>query len=120
DLVPGRDSRFILWPIYLQQTSGIGSTNTQWQQAVLPLYSIQRSPARDATTIGWPFFSHITDREKKYTEWQMPWPLIVFARAEGKTTSRVWPFFSQAQSSNLQSAFYLWPIYKYNRVHGEA
>ncbi|HEY9510201.1 MAG TPA: hypothetical protein VIV82_10100, partial [Verrucomicrobiae bacterium] len=79
----------------------------------------QRSPMRDSTTVVWPFFTHITDREKKYTEWELPWPLIVFARGEGKTTSRVWPFFSQAQSTNLESAFYLWPVYKYNRVHGQ-
>ncbi|MBC8097547.1 MAG: hypothetical protein H7Y43_17215, partial [Akkermansiaceae bacterium] len=119
-LVPGRDSRFVLWPIYLNQTSGIGTTNVQHQHAILPLYSIQRSPLRDSTTVGWPFFSHITDREKQYREWQLPWPFIVFARGEGKTTTRVWPLFSQAQSSNLQSRFYLWPVYKYNRVHGDA
>jgi hypothetical protein len=119
-LVGGKDSRFVLWPIYLEQTSEIGTTNQLWQQAVLPLYSLVRSPARDSTTVVWPFFTHITDREKKYTEWQTPWPLIVFARGEGKRTSRVWPFFSQAESTNLQSAFYMWPIYKYNRVHGES
>ena len=43
----------------------------------------------------------------------------MFARGEGKTTSRVWPFFSQAHSATLESDFYLWPIYKYNRVHSD-
>ena len=57
------------------------------------------------------------DREKKYREWDAPWPLIVFARGEGKTTTRVWPFFSHAHNATLESDFYLWPIYKYNRVH---
>ena len=79
---------------------------------MLPFYSYQRSPRRDSTTVLWPFFTHVTDREKKYAEWQTPWPLIVFARGEGKTTSRVWPFFSHAQNTNLESAFYLWPLYK--------
>jgi hypothetical protein len=65
------------------------------------------------------FFSHVEDREKKYTEWDTPWPLIVFAHGEGKTTTRVWPFFSQAHDDVAESAFYLWPIYKYNRVHGD-
>lgn len=116
--IGGHDSRFILWPIYLNAYLETGTTNQQHQQAVLPLYSLQRSPMRDSTTVVWPFFTHITDREKKYTEWELPWPLIVFARGEGKTTSRVWPFFSQAQSTNLESAFFLWPVYKYNRVHG--
>ena len=72
---------------------------------------------RDSTTVIWPFFNYVDDREKKYREWDAPWPLVVFARGEGKTTTRVWPFFSQAHSATLESDFYLWPIYKYNRVH---
>jgi hypothetical protein len=59
----------------------------------------------------------ILDREKNYREWDAPWPFIVFARGEGKTTTRVWPFFSQAHSAKLESDFYLWPIYKYNRLN---
>ena len=43
----------------------------------------------------WPFFSHVDDREKKYHEWELPWPLVIFARGEGKTANRVWPFFSR-------------------------
>jgi hypothetical protein len=68
----------------------------------------------------WPFFSHVTDREKKYSEWQTPWPLVEFTRGEGKTTSRIWPLFSQSHNANLESDFYLWPVYKYNRFHDTA
>jgi hypothetical protein len=119
-MVPGHDRRFILWPIYLNDVAGIGTTNQQDQVAVLPLFSTLRSPLRDSTTVGWPFFTHVTDREKKYSEWQLPWPLIVFARGEGKTTSRVWPFYSNAtNSAGLESRFYLWPVYKYNHLHAE-
>jgi hypothetical protein len=87
-----------------------------WQQGSLPLYWIERSPRRDSTTLLWPLFSRVDDREKKYKEWDAPWPLIVMARGEGKTTTRVWPFFSQAHSPTLQSDFYMWPVYKYNRA----
>jgi len=74
---------------------------------------------RDQTTIGWPFFSWIDDREKKYREWEMPWPFIVVARGEGKTTTRFWPLFSRAHSPFLESNFYLWPLYKYKRIRSE-
>ncbi len=67
----------------------------------------------------WPFFSYINDREKKYREWEAPWPFFVLARGEGKTTTRFWPLFSHAHSPTLESDFYLWPIYKYNRVHSD-
>jgi hypothetical protein len=119
ETVAGHDDRFVLWPIFLKQVAGIGTDDPEHDMAVLPLFSLVRSPKRDSTTVIWPFFSHITDREKKYREWQTPWPLVDFARGQGKTTSRVWPFFSQAHNTNLESDWYLWPIYKYNRFHSD-
>jgi hypothetical protein len=113
----GHDSFFALWPLYFNNHSGIGTTNEQREHASLPAFSMLRSPNRDSTTVIWPFFNYVDDREKQYHEWDAPWPLIVFARGKGKTTSRVWPIFSQAHSTNLESAFYLWPIYKYNRLN---
>ena len=115
--ISGHDSLFALWPLFFDTKSGIGTTNTQWQLASLPAFSLLRSPQRDSTTVIWPFFNYVDDREKKYHEWEVPWPLIVFARGEGKTTTRVWPLFSQAHSATLESDFYLWPVYKYNRVN---
>ena len=117
--ISGHDSFFALWPLYFNNRSGIGSTNEVQQYASLPAFSKLRSPQRDSTTIIWPFFNYVDDREKQYHEWDAPWPLIVFARGKGKTTSRVWPFFSQATNATLESAFYLWPIYKFNRMHSD-
>jgi hypothetical protein len=85
----------------------------------LPLYALSRSPKRDSTSVLWPFFIWTDDREKKYREWDSPWPFIVVARGEGKTTTRVWPLFGRAHSDILESYFYLWPLYKFNRLHTE-
>jgi hypothetical protein len=117
-MVPGHDRAFVLWPIYFQQTSEIGTTNETHQQGFIPFYSTFRSPARDSTTVLWPFFSRIDDRQKGYREWDVPWPLIEFASGT-KHTTRIWPFYSHSYNTNLQSDFYLWPVYKYNRVHAE-
>jgi len=114
--VPGHDSHFILWPIYLEQQAGIGSDNPEKSFAILPAYYELRSPKRDVTTVVWPFFSHIDDREKKYTEWQTPFPFVDFAKGEGKTIRRIWPFYSQAHTEYLESDWYLWPVYKFNRA----
>jgi len=114
--VPGHDHLFVLWPIFFNDRSGLGTENPDWMQGVLPLYSFERSPQRDSTTVVWPFFSHIDDRQQKYREWDAPWPLIEFARGEGKTTTRVWPFFSHAHNATLQHDFYMWPVYKYERA----
>ena len=85
----------------------------------MPLYLQTRSPKRDSTTVLWPFFSWIDEREKKYHEWQGPWPFVIFTRGEGKTTSRVWPLFSQSHNATLESDSYLWPIYTFKRTHSD-
>ncbi|HWH68918.1 MAG TPA: hypothetical protein VNT26_06005, partial [Candidatus Sulfotelmatobacter sp.] len=117
EMVPGHDSWFALWPIYHNTYNGIGSTNIVWDQGVLPFYELTRSPQRDQTTVLWPFFTRIDEREKKYREWQVPWPFIDIARGEGKTITRVWPFYSQAHSSNVVNHTYMWPVYRYNEIH---
>lgn len=114
--VAGHEKHFVAWPFFFDQTQGLGTENPEHQQALLPLYSFLRSPQRDSTSYLWPLGVTITDdRGRGYHEVDAPWPFIVFARGEGKTTSRVWPLFSRASTTNQQSDFYLWPIYKYNR-----
>jgi hypothetical protein len=120
ETVGGHDKHFVVWPFFLDQTLGLGTENPEHQQALLPFYSFTRSPQRDSTSYLWPLGVTVTDdRARQYHEVDAPWPLVVFARGEGKTTTRVWPFFSHAASTNLQSDFWLWPIYKYNRLQAE-
>ncbi|HWN96879.1 MAG TPA: hypothetical protein VNT99_17760, partial [Methylomirabilota bacterium] len=116
--VPGHDRKFVLWPFFLNQRAGLGSTNEEHTQAVIPFYSFTRSPLRDATAVpfvlGW---SSVDDRGRKYRETGAPWPLVVFRRGESAHTTRLWPFYSRATNQFLESTWYLWPVYKYNRVH---
>jgi hypothetical protein len=119
-VVPGHDKVFALWPLFFNDHTGIGTTNPAWEQSSIPAYSFLRSPMRDSTTVIWPFFNHIVDREKKYEEWDAPWPLIVFAHGEGKTTHRVWPFFSHAYNTNHETGFYAWPIWKWEHATSDS
>lgn len=120
EIVGGHDKLFVLWPFFFNSKLGLGTENPEWQQAFLPFYSINRSPNRDSATYFWPFGLTITDdREKKFHEIGAPWPLIVFAHGEGKTTRRFWPLFSRSHNATLESDFYLWPVYKYNRYHSD-
>jgi hypothetical protein len=116
EIIGGYDDRFVLWPFFLRRDAGYGTDDQSTTRASLPFFSYERSPGRDSTTVLWPLFSHIVDRDRAYREWQLPWPIIEFARGPGKTATRVWPFYSHAQDTNLESAFYCWPFYKYNRI----
>ena len=119
ETVGGHKKFFVLWPFYFNVTEGIGTENPAKSWGVLPLYVQTRSPARDATSVIWPFFSWIDERAKKYHEWQGPWPFVIFARGAGKTTSRVWPLFSQSHNATMQSDAYLWPVYQFKRTHSD-
>jgi hypothetical protein len=105
-----------MWPLFFSHHTGIGTANPQVQRVLLPFYSLLRSPNRDSSTYLW-LYTVTNDREKKYREIGTPWPLIVFARGEGKTMNRVWPLFGHARNPILQSDFLAWPLYKYNRTH---
>ena len=118
-IVGGYDKFFALWPIYFHYDTGIGTDDPEKFRAVIPLYDYSRSPKRDSTTVLWPFFSWIDDRGKKYREWQGPWPFVIFARGEGKTTDRVWPIFSQSHDAFKESDSYLWPVYTFKRTHSD-
>ena len=116
-IVGGHDNLFVLWPFFTNVRTELGTTNSTHQQALIPFYSYYRSKLRDSTSYLWPLgVTHTIEREKKYNEWDAPWPLIEFARGEGKHTSRVWPFISQSHNQFLRDDWYAWPIYKYNRV----
>ena len=139
ETIAGYDRYFYLWPLCIVQNNRIG-TNTAEQisitrtkglagpktadvpekfRASIPLFVYSRSPELDLTTVIWPFFTWIDDHQKKYREWQMPWPIIIFARGEGKTTSRVFPIFGQSHNAIKESDFYLWPLYTYRRTHSD-
>lgn len=119
ETVGGHNKFFLLWPLIFKVTEGIGTDNPEKSWGVLPLYMQTRSPKRDSTTVLWPFFSWIDDRGKQYHEWQGPWPFVIFARGEGKTTSRVWPIFSQSHNATMESDSYLWPVYTFKRTHSD-
>jgi hypothetical protein len=119
ETVPGHDKRFVLWPFYFNTYTGVGTTNPAYEAGVLPAYTFLRSTSRDSTTVIWPLFSRIEDREKHYRQWNAPWPLVEVARGEGKTCTRFWPLFSRAHNTNLVSNSYLWPLYKYNRIQAD-
>ena len=119
EIIGGHDKFFAAWPFFLNARTDIGTTNPIHQNAVLPVYSLYRSPQRDSSTFLVPFFNYSDDREKKYRELDAPWPLVEFARGEGKSGNRVWPLFSHMKTPTQEGDFYLWPFYFYKRFRSD-
>jgi hypothetical protein len=116
----GHDTAFFLWPFWLSEDNGLGTDNPEKFRASIPAFAMTRSPKRDSTSGLWPLFTWIDERDKKYREWQGPWPFVIFTRGEGKTTDRIWPLFSQSHNATTESDSYVWPIYQYKWLHSEA
>ncbi|MDW7980138.1 MAG: hypothetical protein RMH97_06185 [Verrucomicrobiales bacterium] len=116
ELVPGHETRFFLWPIWLDQTRNTGTTNEQRHIACLPLYTRLRSPTRDSTSYLWPVGITVTrDRTRGYREVAAPWPVVMFGTGPDKTMRRVFPLFSYARTPTAQRESYFWPIYNKTR-----
>jgi hypothetical protein len=115
----GHDNYFVLWPVHFRDHEGIGTMNPEKLAADLPFYSSFRSPQRDATSVLWPFFNSIDNRDpdKPYHEWELPWPFIIVAHGKGKEALRIFPFYQQAHNDTYRDNFYLWPLYKFNSIY---
>jgi hypothetical protein len=87
--------QFILWPFFLHERKDLDSDNPEESTVVFPLVMSIRSPARDTTTYLWPLFTYRVDRERKFEEWQFPFPLFIIARGESRHVNRFLPFYTE-------------------------
>lgn len=114
----GYDSGFLFWPIAFGSTNGIGTTNITSVNALLPMRVETRSNLRESTNWGWPIgVTHTVDREKKFEEWDLPWPIVEIANGENRRVRRYFPFYSRGHTDTLVDIFYAWPVYKYSSIH---
>lgn len=117
EIIGGYDKMFVLFPFLLKGRAGIGTTNPATGMTLVPFYNYLRSPARDETSYGWPLgYTKIDDREKNYIERDLFWPFVVSARGS-KTVTHYLPFYSHSLSDGVESDYYAWPIYKFNRLY---
>lgn len=118
EVVGAHEHFFAAFPFYVHNWDGLGTDNPSEMLGMIPFYVRQRSPKRDTTSYGWPFGYNVTDdREKNYQERDFLWPLFVKAWGEGKTELRIFPFYSNAKNPNIESDWYMWPVYKVNYLH---
>jgi len=99
------EKRFVLWPFFLHQRTGLDGDNPDELLSILPLYVSQRSKNRDRITLLWPLFTYTEDREHQFEQWEIAWPLIVIARGEGRTGTRFLPFYLEEHRLVRDQAF---------------
>jgi hypothetical protein len=115
------ERRFVLWPFFLHERKDLDTDNPEESRVVFPLVMSIRSPARDTTTTLWPLFTHRVDRERKFEEWQFPFPLFIIARGESRHVNRFLPFFTEeryllrdlllVKEMRVRNSAVLYPLY---------
>jgi hypothetical protein len=116
DLIPGHQKSFVLWPFGFAEKTGLGTTNPTTLRTVLPLFASVRSPARDQTTVLWPFFTHTDDRQGRFEEWGTPWPFLGWAQGEGKTARRIWPLWTVETTPSRSREVIGWPFFEHRKI----
>ncbi len=111
------NKRFFLWPIFFHEDLRLDSDNPEHRRSIFPLYVRRDSPAYSATTLLWPFFSHLQDRARDREEWNVPWPLVRFSRGSDYTGERVLPFYSDERIGGSRKRWIVWPFYKTEELH---
>ena len=102
--------RFVAWPFYLQEKSGLDTDNPASKVYLLPLYATTDSPMSTSRYYLWPFFGYKSDREGKQEERDYFWPFIRTIRGENRTLDSYLPVYSRDVSKETRKRWIFWPV----------
>ncbi len=112
-------SRFVLWPFFTSSITGQSTDNPTSKTALFPLYDRMTSPKADSWHLLWPFFGHVTNRDKNYEEWDFGWPFFWSASGPGRSALSVMPLFMTDRSGDSWRYWALWPLLKHEEMQSE-
>ena len=108
--------RFVLWPVYMEEDTGLDTVNPTHAFNLFPFYTSSESPNRSSRHYMWPFFGHTVDRAKKSEEWDYFWPFLVTVRGESRNMNRYIPFYSEDRRKENLKQWYMWPLYSHEEL----
>ena len=118
--IGGAERRFYLWPFYIDEWSGLGTTNVYREQLFVPFFLRGSSPLRTSISYGWPIgLTVVDDKTGGYHEVGAPWPIIVFRTGTSNSITRVWPFFNVNRSPGRERITYGGPVFIHNSYTGD-
>jgi hypothetical protein len=104
--------RFILWPFFMQEQSGLDTDNPTSRTQLLPMYMATDSPRTSSWYFPWPFFGRKTDSDGKQIEKDYFWPFVRTIRGDKRNMDSYLPFYSRDETGETRKRWFLWPLYK--------
>lgn len=112
--------RFVLWPFFMQESSGLNTANPTRKLYLLPLYASIDSPKSKTRYYLWPFFGHKTETEGNQEEWDYFWPFWRTIRGEKRTMDSYLPFYSRDERQETRKRWVMWPLFKHEELNSAA
>ncbi|MGQ0552190.1 MAG: hypothetical protein ACT4PU_03125 [Planctomycetota bacterium] len=109
------DQHTVLWPFFTWGLDYGDSAAPSQRFSFWPFVGWERSAAWTRLTILWPFFRI---QRETLTEpgqepgflYDLPWPFFRWQRGDGRTTFRIFPFYSRQTTPELDSTSFLFPL----------
>jgi hypothetical protein len=108
--------RFVLWPLFMQEKSGLDTDNPTSKLQLLPFYAATNSPKSTARYYLWPFFGHRTEADGNQEERDYFWPFWRTIRGERRTLDSYLPFYSRDERKESRQTWVMWPLYRHDEL----
>ena len=111
--------RFVAWPIYMEEQSGLDTDNPTRKLYLFPLYAATDSPKRTARYYVWPFFGYKTETEGNQEERDYFWPFVRTIRGDKRTMDSFLPFYFSDERKESRKRWYMWPLLKHEELDSD-
>lgn len=108
--------RTALWPFFHWQDNYLHTENPATLFLFFPFYGRESTAHSSKTILLWPFLSWSHDDLEPRTESNLPWPIHKQVASPEVSRFRLWPFYGTYQSKEIESTFWLWPLFHDRRV----
>lgn len=111
---------YYLWPIFAFQENDLDKKHPLKVFTAFPFYGESVSDVSQAYTVLWPFFSFSFDELNEYSEYNVPWPFLKFAKGKNVEETRIWPFYGKKVRPQNSDGWYAWPLIWWNEQDNES
>jgi hypothetical protein len=112
--------RFVLWPFFMQEQSGLDTIDPVRKIQMLPLYAATDSPRTSSWYSPWPFVGRKADSDGKQVENDYFWPFVRTIRGEKRTMNSFLPFYSSDVTRENRKSWFLWPLYSKEEMSSDS
>ena len=103
---------FFLWPFFVREEKFDEKCPPSRKRMFFPFWIREENPRYRKTIYLWPFFQYLETTDRRFKQWDLPWPILQIQKGEDKKGFRLFPLYGYRESPDMKSNFVLWPIFQ--------